>query len=81
MVYLSNFLRGLGFESFKTILVNGHSTGTMSVTANRSYRSRTMYAFFIRELVKSSKITIRHVPTGAMPADTESAQVCPTARS
>ena len=53
--------------------MNCDSTEAMSVLANRSYSSRTKHAalrfFFIRELVKSGRITLHHVPTGAMLAD------------
>ena len=45
----------------------------MSVIDNRSYSSRTrrvsLRFFLIHELVKSGKITLRRVPTGAMLAD------------
>ena len=44
-----------------------------SVTVNRSHTTRTEYAgprvLIVRELAKTSKVTVFHVPTGAMVAD------------
>lgn len=73
VVYLNNLLGEQGFESFNTVRVNCDRIGAMSVIANRSYSSRTKHValrlFFIHELASSGKITLHHVPTGAMLAN------------
>ncbi|CAN0488401.1 unnamed protein product, partial [Scytosiphon promiscuus] len=58
---------------YNTVPVDCYSTGSMTVVGNRSYSSRAMHVdlrvVFIHELAKSGKITVRHVPTGAMLGD------------
>ena len=83
-VYLSNFLGELGFRSYKTVPVNCDSTGAISVIANRPYSSRAKHValrFFFRELVKIGKITLHHVPTGAMRSSMSERRTSPRAYS
>ena len=62
------------FQNSSRQLRQHRNTGNMSsVTVNRSHTTRTEYAgprvFIVRELAKTSKATVSHVPTGAMVAD------------
>lgn len=72
-VYLSNLLKELTFENFNSVRINCDSTGALTVAGNSTYTSRTKHIalrfFYIRDLVKSGKITLHHVPTGKMLAD------------
>ncbi len=72
-VYLSNFMIELTFTSFDSVPINCDSTGALHLAGNSTYSSRTKHIalryFFLRELVKSGKITIHHVATTAMLAD------------
>ena len=67
---------GLRFdEEFKQLPLKTDITATLHVIGNRSYSSRTKHFaskfFYIRGLVKESKVTIDHVSTEDNLADIE----------
>ena len=72
-VHLSTFMMELGFKLFSSVPINCDSTGALHLEGNATYSSRMKHIalrfFFLRELVKTAKITIRHVDTGKMLAD------------
>ena len=72
-VYLSNFLTELGLKDSSQVPIHSDSTGALSVAGNSMFSARTKHIalryFFVRELVKKSKITLHYTPTKQMLAD------------
>ena len=67
-VYLSNLLGDLGFKSFNTVPVDCDGARARSDVANRPYSSRnTHVAERLLLYTKSGRITLHHVPAGAVP--------------
>ena len=73
VVYIYNFMIEPSFTSFDSVLINCDSAGALHIAGNSTYSSRTKHIalcfLFLRELVKSGKITIHYVATQAMLAD------------
>ena len=73
VVYLYDFMTELGFKTFSCVLINCDSTGELLLGGNATYSSRTKHiallSLFLREVVKTVKITIHHVDTGKMIAN------------
>ena len=63
----------LGFKTFSSVPTNSDSKGALSVAGNTMFSSGTKHIalrfFFVRELIKSNKITRHHRPTQQMLAD------------
>ena len=63
----------VGFKTFSSVPVNCDSTGALHLGDNATYSLKTKHIalrfFFLRELVKTVKITIHHLGTGKMLAD------------
>ena len=63
----------LGFKRFSTVPINCNNAGALHLRGNAKYSSRMKHIalrfFFLRELVKTVKITIHHLGTGKMLAD------------
>ena len=72
-VYLSNFLTELGLKDSSQVPIRSDSTGALSVAGNSMFSARTKHIalryFFVRELVKTNKITLHYTPTKQMLAD------------
>ena len=72
-MYLTNFLIELKITSFDSVPINCASTGAFYIARNSTHSSGTKHIslrfFFLRELIKSGKITIHYVATNAMLAD------------
>ena len=72
-VYLSNFMRELGFKTFGSVPINSDSTGALTVAGNAMFSSRTKHIalryFFVRELIKRNEIRLHHQPSEKQLAD------------
>ena len=67
-VFCSNMLTELGFgKEFQQVPLHIDNTATLHVISNRAFSSRTKHIalrfFYIRELVKETKITTHYIST------------------
>ena len=73
-VFCSNMMKELGFGTrFDSVPIYVDNTPALHVAGNRTYSSRIMHValrhFFIQELVKEGRITVKYVKTEAKLAD------------
>lgn len=72
-VYLSNFTKELGFNTFGSVPINSDSTGALTVAGNAMFSSRTKHValrfHFIQELIKRNQITLHYKPSEQQLAD------------
>ena len=72
--FCSNMMKELGFGTrFDSVPLYIENTSTLHVAGNRTYSSRAKHValryFFIQELVKEGRITVRYVKTEDQLAD------------